>query len=240
LSECYLGRCTDLRFRQVPPPASTAADEAELAHAWKLAVAEQPALFDGPAVSCITLEDDGAGRFAISWARVTYRHFLERRTSTGLSRAPSLFVCVAQLTYSGELIIGRMAKWTAAPGRWQLPGGNVEPPEAGETLDTANLRNQAARELQEELGVEHDAADLSPRLVVRRGNRSVGVVFEAPPVARAVLERSSPCDEHGSATGDVEFDRISYVGVPGSVVPANIAVDDCLPAIAAAVGRGYE
>ncbi|MFE5660163.1 NUDIX hydrolase [Streptomyces sp. NPDC056517] len=59
---------------------------------------------------------------------------------------------------------------TAAPGRWTLPGGSVEPPADGQPLDGEALRRDAARELAEELGVRTSDGELR-LFAVTRGHR---------------------------------------------------------------------
>lgn len=76
---------------------------------------------------------------------MTYRHYALRRVP-GATALPSLFVDVLQPTHDGALVTARMSPSTAAPGRWQLPGGSVEPPEDGAPLDTAALRRNATRD----------------------------------------------------------------------------------------------
>ncbi|WP_420712534.1 NUDIX hydrolase [Streptomyces sp. CB00316] len=66
-----------------------------------------------------------------------------------------------------------MSPSTAAPGRWQLPGGSVEPPQDGAVLDESALAGQAARELAEELGSSAAAKDLRLWVVTRGENGSV-------------------------------------------------------------------
>ncbi|WP_454367810.1 hypothetical protein [Streptomyces ambofaciens] len=65
-----------------------------------------------------------------------------------------------------------MSPSTAAPGRWQLPGGSVEPPHDGAVLNEVALAGQAAREPAEELGVAAAAEDLE-LWVVTRGETAV-------------------------------------------------------------------
>ncbi|MGW1926472.1 GDSL-type esterase/lipase family protein [Streptomyces massasporeus] len=73
------------------------------------------------------------------------------------------------------LVVGRGARTTAAPGRWTLPGGSVEPPDDGQPLDGAALRRDAARELAEELGVR--IADGELRLFAVTRGRRFGTAF---------------------------------------------------------------
>ncbi|MFG3590887.1 NUDIX domain-containing protein [Streptomyces sp. NPDC047990] len=55
---------------------------------------------------------------------------------------------VVQPTDDGRVLVARMSP---ASGRWQLPGGSLEPPRSGAVLDESALAGQATRELAEEL-----------------------------------------------------------------------------------------
>ena len=103
-----------------------------------------------------------------------------------------------------------MSSSTAAPGRWQLPGGSVEPPLHREGLDLDELRRQAARELAEEAGVEASPADLALASVTRGHDGNIGVHFLAPPVSATFLqERFAFLVSSEKALGVTpEFDRI--------------------------------
>jgi 8-oxo-dGTP pyrophosphatase MutT (NUDIX family) len=118
-----------------------------------MAVKDNPTLFDGPVVACAGMGWIGPHALRLSWARVTYRHYPLRRVA-GATALPSLFVNVVQPTDDGRVLTVRMSPSTAAPGRWQLPGGYVEPPNDGDVLDEAALGSQAARELAEEMGID--------------------------------------------------------------------------------------
>ncbi len=127
---------------------------------------------------------------------------------------PSLGAGVVQPTDDGRLLVGRMASWTAAPDRWQLPGGAVEPPDDDETFDLAALRRQAARELSEETGVDAPPGDLRLWRIVRGVTGNVVVLFLAPPRPAVLLREQYAAFASAEATaGRVpELDRITFVG----------------------------
>ncbi|MGY3677072.1 NUDIX domain-containing protein [Streptomyces sp. TE33382] len=153
---------------------------------WERSVRANPALFDGPVVACGGLERSGPRILRLSWVRVTYRHYALRRVP-GATALPSLFVNIVQPTVDGRVLAARMSPATAAPGRWQLPGGSVEPPEDGAVLDESALAGQAARELAEELGISAAAKELRLWAVTRGENGSVGLTYLAPALPEATL-----------------------------------------------------
>ncbi|WP_399946539.1 NUDIX hydrolase [Streptomyces sp. BBFR25] len=177
----------------LPPQDATARDRV-----WDTAVKANPVLFDGPAVACGELERTGPGVLRLSWVRVTYRHYALRRVP-GATALPSLFVNVVQPTDDGRVLAARMSPSTAAPGRWQLPGGSVEPPQDGAVLDEAALACQAARELAEELGVAASAEDLELCVVTRGESGSVGLTYLARPFPRQRCALTSPLQRQPSA-----------------------------------------
>lgn len=179
---------------------------------WEESVARQPALFDGPAVACIAVEDAGA-ELVLSWARVTYRYRALRRLDTCSWLPASVFVTVLQPVEDGGLIIGRSSGSTASPGRWALPGGSAEPPGEGETLDLAALRRHAAQELVEEIGVVADPQDMAVWGVTRGEFGNVGVHFLAPPAPAAlVLKHHEALAEAEVARGTgPELDQLAVV-----------------------------
>ncbi|WP_367128556.1 NUDIX hydrolase [Saccharothrix sp. HUAS TT1] len=205
---------TGLRLVEVDQPPIPAAERIAMDRAWQRQLRANPALFDGPVVVCAGVEPDGPGALLISWVRTTYRFFALRRVPGATSLLPSLFVCVVQPADDGRLLVGRASRTGAVPGRWQLPGGSVEPPAEREPLDLAALRRHAVRELAEETGVTATPDDLSGCLVTRGRNGNVGVVFVAPSRPAAHLRdrfASLPADE--AARGrEPEFDRIALVG----------------------------
>ncbi|WP_331718377.1 NUDIX domain-containing protein [Streptomyces sp. NBC_00624] len=164
------------------PPHDTEARD----RVWDLAVRANPTLFDGPVVACGGLERTGSSILRLSWVRVTYRHYALRRVP-GATALPSLFVNVVQPTDDGRVLAARMSPSTAAPGRWQLPGGSVEPPQDGAVLDESALAGQAARELAEELGIDATAEDLKLGVVTRGENGSIGLTYLAPALPEATL-----------------------------------------------------
>ncbi|MFE4832190.1 NUDIX domain-containing protein [Streptomyces sp. NPDC056672] len=164
----------------LPPRDAEARDRV-----WDTAVRANPTLFDGPVVACGGVEWTGPRILRLSWVPVTYRHYALRRVP-GATALPSLFVNVVQPTDDGRVLAARMSPSTAAPGRWQLPGGSVEPPQ-GAVLDEPGLAGQAARELAEELGISAAAEDLKLWVVTRGENGSVGLTYLAPALPEATL-----------------------------------------------------
>jgi len=63
-----------------------------------------------------------------------------------MSGTPTAVVVAAALIDDGRLLLAQRTRPPELAGRWELPGGKVEP---GESEDVA-----LARELREELGVE--------------------------------------------------------------------------------------
>ncbi|MFF7384914.1 NUDIX domain-containing protein [Streptomyces griseoluteus] len=202
-----------LRFEETAPPGLTAAQRTAMDHRWAAAVTANPALFDGPVAALAGYERDGAGGLSVSWTRLTYRY----RGLRGLPDAPAvaaLFVAVLQPSDDGRLLVGRMSPTTSAPGRWQPPGGTLEPPGDGAALDLGLLRSHAARELAEETGSDTAAHALVPGPVVLDARGSLGFLFVAP--ARPACELR---DRHArSARAEVaagvepEFDRVDLIG----------------------------
>ncbi|MBL1086835.1 NUDIX hydrolase [Streptomyces actinomycinicus] len=149
--------------------------------------------------------------------------------------APSVFVSVAQPTDDGRLLVGRMASSTAAPGRWQLPGGTIEPPEASNALDVECLRRHAALELVEEAGREVASEDLELWTVTRGDKGNVGVHFRAPACsADALAEQYTRLVAVESAQGRTpELDRIAFIGSDTDVAGLGGHCADFLPVLAA-------
>lgn len=180
--------------------------------AWDEAVRANPSFFDGPVAVCAGVDQEGYD-LAVSWARTTYRHFALRRVPGCTSWLPSLFVSVLQPADDGRLLVGRMSPSTATPGRWQLPGGSVEPPEADEPLDMAALHRHAARELAEETGIDTSPDDLTLWNVTRGESGNLGVLFRAPSLPAVQLrERFEALVAAETAEGrDPELDRIALI-----------------------------
>ncbi|MEV6972606.1 NUDIX hydrolase [Kitasatospora sp. NPDC093806] len=176
-----------LRLVEVAAPRLSDEERSARDRAWADAVRRNPALFDGPAVACAGASWHGPGELLVSWARVTYRHYALRFVPGSKAATASLSVGVLQPTEDGRLVVGRMSPSTSAPGRWQPPGGGVEPPTDGEPLDLAALRREAARELAEETGVVTAPDDLALWAVTRGRYGSVGVLFRAPALPEAVV-----------------------------------------------------
>ncbi|MGW5328159.1 NUDIX hydrolase [Streptomyces sp. NPDC004014] len=201
-----------IRLVETAAPGLSPAHRSAMDRRWEEAVRANPALFDGPVAALTGLERDGRDGLVLSWARATYRY----RALRGVPDAPavaSLFVSVLQPSEDGRLLVGRMASSTAAPGRWQLPGGTVEPPDGEAGLDLDGLRRHAARELAEETGTTSAAGSLTRWLTTRGTRGSVGVMFLAPPCpARELLDRYARLVSTETGQGfEPEFDRIALI-----------------------------
>ncbi|MBV2151440.1 NUDIX domain-containing protein [Kitasatospora sp. SUK 42] len=200
-----------LRLVETAAPRLTQEHRAAMDRVWRTATQANSDLFDGPAVVCTGVEHDGR-TLALSWAPVTYRWLALRRVP-GAPAMSSVFVTVAQPTDDDALIVGRMSATTAAPGRWQFPGGNVEPPTAGRTLDEYELRRQACKELAEEIGLRVAPEDLALWAVTRGEHGNIGMHYQAPPLPVAtLLQQFEALTESETANGRTpEFERITAV-----------------------------
>lgn len=205
---------SSLRLVETATPWVSPEDLLAMNRIWDAEVARSPHLFDGPLVACVGLEWRQR-ELVLSWARATYRHRALRRLRDFSGWRPSsVFVTVLQPTDTGELVVGRGSATTAAPGRWQLPGGSAEPPAADEPLDLPALRRHAAREALEEIGVHIAPERLSSWAVTRGGNGNIGFHFLAPPRSAAWLrERFAALLSAEKASGhEPELDRIAFLG----------------------------
>jgi 8-oxo-dGTP diphosphatase len=85
------------------------------------------------------------------------------RGAPALEKNPTLTVVAAALIRAdGCVLLQRRAEGRAMAGLWEFPGGKVE---AGERPEAA-----LARELEEELGIAVDPADLSPAVFASADN----------------------------------------------------------------------
>ncbi|MGW8329869.1 NUDIX domain-containing protein [Streptomyces sp. NPDC055897] len=208
------------QLTEVEEPSLSPSDEVARDRVWQCAVQANPALFDAPVVACAALERTGPGILHLSWVRVTYRHYALRRVP-GATALSSLFVNVIQPTEDGCVLAARMSPSTAAPGRWQLPGGSVEPPEDGEELTEFGLAGQAARELAEEVGIGTAPETLRLWAVTRGENGSIGLTYLAPSLPEAVVRAAFAAGVAADrAQGrESELDRIALVRSPQELLP---------------------
>lgn len=177
-----------IRFIESPGLRLSTEDTLAMDRVWQRDVRANLNLFDGPTVLCMSMIEDAPGSLILTWARSTYRYRALRQVP-GAPAVSSVFVCVAQPADDGRLLVGRMSPGTAAPERWQLPGGCMEPPPCGEPLSVAALRSHAARELVEETGVDTPPEDLALWLVTRGAHGNIGFVFRAPKHPTEVLHQ---------------------------------------------------
>ncbi|MET9645244.1 NUDIX domain-containing protein [Streptomyces syringium] len=202
-----------IRFVEGAGPRLSNEEQLAMNRVWDEAVQANSSLFDGPAVTCTRLDwEERTGTLVLSWARSTYRYRALRRVP-GAPPVSSVFVCVLQAADDGGLLVGRMSSSTAAPGRWQLPGGSMEPPHHGQPLDVTALRDHAARELLEETGVDTAPSDLTLWLITRGEHGNIGFLFLAPSRPAELLhQRFAALVSSETALGhDPELDRIAVI-----------------------------
>ncbi|MFC5890630.1 NUDIX hydrolase [Kitasatospora sp. CM 4170] len=202
----------ELVLVEAPPLRLSAGERAARDRAWEQAVRRNPALFDGPVVACTGVSWDGPGRLAVSWTRATYRHYALRAVPSVTVSTASLSVSVLQPTADRRLLVGRMSSATATPGRWQPPGGSVEPRPDDRPLDLADLRREAARELAEETGVRAVPGELTLWAATRGPYGSIGVLFLAPALPQALL-----CERFEALPPERELVEIAFVGSPAEL-----------------------
>lgn len=207
-----------LHLTEVGAPPLSSQDESARDRVWDRAVQVNPTLFDGPVVACAGLELTRRHTVSLSWVRVTYRHYALRRVP-GATALPSLFVNVVQPTDDGRVLAARMSSTTAASGRWQLPGGSVEPPQDGEALDEAALAGQAARELVEEMGIDTAPGTLRLWAVTRGENGSVGLTYLARALPESALREGFAAAARAERAQDrePELDEIALVRSPNEL-----------------------
>ncbi|MFE1459484.1 NUDIX hydrolase [Streptomyces nigra] len=224
-----------LLLAETDPPRLTDEQTAAMERRWEEAVAANPSLFDGPTVVCAGLEWEDSQTLLLTWYRATYRLYLLRLDPVHAVSAPSVFVSVGQPTDDGRLLVGRMASSTAHSGRWQLPGGTIEPPEAGAALDLECLRRHAALELAEESGHNVASEDLELWTVTRGDKGNVGVHFRAPACpAEALTEQYTQLVAAENAEGRTpELDRLAFIGSAADVAGLGGRYADFLPVLAA-------
>ncbi|MBQ0827341.1 NUDIX hydrolase [Streptomyces sp. RG38] len=201
---------------------------------WEELTAANPALFDGPVVVCTGVEWKDLETVILSWCRATYRLLVLRLDPDHAVPAPSVFVSVAQPTDDGQLLVGRMAASTVGAGRWQLPGGTIEPPEGDAGLDVDALSRHAARELAEEIGLDVPHGDLALWAVTRGNWGNIGLHFRAPARSAKTLEGAyaalvSSDIEQGRVP---ELDRIDFIRSQADIAGLGGPTADFLPVLA--------
>lgn len=228
-----------LRLVEAPAPALSPSEQHAVDVAWDRSLARQPNLFDGPVVTCLNLEPHGPDLLLL-WARTTYRMRALRSIPGHAGWIPaSVFVTVLQPTEHG-LVLGRESSSSANPGRWHLPGGSAEPPPAGTLLDLAALRDHAAQELVEELGVTVQSQALALWGLSRGEHGNIGIHFQAPVTkAAAVLRRyeALACAERARSI-EPELDRLAVIRSPGDLDRLGPHAD-YLPTLVGCYARGH-
>ncbi|MEU1789116.1 NUDIX domain-containing protein [Streptomyces sparsogenes] len=224
-----------LHLVETAPPELTSAQRAAMNRKWEEMASANPTLFDGPVVVCSKVEWKDPETMVLSWCRATYRLLVLRLDPDHAVPAPSAFVSVAQPTTGGHLLVGRMAASTVGSGRWQLPGGTIEPPSGDTGLDADALARHAAREFDEEIGLDLPHHDLELWAVTRGNWGNIGFHFRAPARPADMLK-----DAHAAlASREVEqgripeLDRIDFIRSEDDIAVLGGPTADFLPVLAA-------
>ncbi|MDX3232546.1 NUDIX hydrolase [Streptomyces sp. ME19-01-6] len=225
----------DLHLVETAPPELTDAQRAAMNRRWEEMTAANPTLFDGPVVVCTKVEWKDPGTMVLSWCRATYRLLVLRLDPDHAVPAPSLFASVAQPTTDGRLLVGRMAALTVGSGRWQLPGGTIEPPTGDAGLVADALARHAARELAEEIGLDVPHRDLELWAVTRGNWGNIGLHFRAPARPADTLR-----DDYAAlASSEIgqgripELDGIDFIRSEADIASLGGPTADFLPVLAA-------
>ncbi|MER6145431.1 NUDIX hydrolase [Streptomyces sparsogenes] len=234
-----------LHLVETAPPELTGAQVAAMNRKWEEMTSANPTLFDGPVVVCTKVEWADSETMVLSWCRATYRLLVLRLDPDHAVPAPSAFVSVAQPTTGGHLLVGRMAASTVGSGRWQLPGGTIEPPTGDAGLDVDALARHAARELAEEIGLDLSHRDLELWAVTRGNWGNIGFHFRAPARSADTLKDAhAALASREAEQGRIpELDRIDFIRSEADIAGLGGPTADFLPVLAAlhsqtnAVGR---
>lgn len=205
-------------------PAEQAAIEAR----WAEAAARNPRIWNGPFFlfdqAAVEPGVTGEPVFRAEGARTDFASFLHwRAESPPDPRFRHIFPVGAVVTADDRLLVGRMSRHTANPGRRYPPSGSLDPadivtgPDGRPRFDpTANM----LREIEEEIGLVFGRADVAPGfLVVPSGPRRHALVriirVSAPAAAlETAIARHLAEDEEEELDG-VEFPDFATRFAPG-------------------------
>ncbi|MFD9483628.1 NUDIX domain-containing protein [Streptomyces sp. NPDC059991] len=231
----------ELHFVETGAPTLRPEEQQAMDEGWAKAVQANPSLFDGPVVVCAGLDWKNPHSLVLTWYRAMYRLYVLRLHPTYAVSAPSVFVTVAQPTDDGRLLVGRMGASTVSAGRWQLPGGTIEPPAGHDALDTRALAGHAARELSEEVGIDVPQQGLELWAVTRGNWGNIGIHYRAPSQAADLLQHAyaSLAATEAAHGRTPELDQIAFISAQGDTESLGGPTADFLPGLAAlhAAGR---
>ncbi len=188
-----LGPATDADSRLVPPALELRGPTGVVGRgSVRLYLASTPA---GALVTVDVQLAPGRGRaaFWVAWPSLRRRVLRAERTLLGIAALAADEVCVVvagAVIHDGRVLVARRTRPAELAGRWELPGGKVEPGES----DAAAL----ARELREELRIDVQAGrPIGPD--VELGDRTVLRCLSARPM------------DPTSAIEPVEHDEIRWL-----------------------------
>jgi 8-oxo-dGTP pyrophosphatase MutT (NUDIX family) len=142
-------------------PAMTA----EIELNWASELSRNPTLFNGSAFLFDRFDlDENAGSLHAEAAPTDYATFLFWRRNRDRLPLKHIFPVGAIVTSDRKLVVGRMSRHTANPGRLYPPAGSFDADDLARAPDgsgTLDPDRNIARELAEEIGI--DTRDLMPR-----------------------------------------------------------------------------
>ncbi|UYY58607.1 (deoxy)nucleoside triphosphate pyrophosphohydrolase [Sphingomonas sp. S2-65] len=125
-----------------------------------------------------------------------------------------LVVAAAMIDPEGRVLVQRRPAGTPMAGLWEFPGGKVE---AGEVPETA-----LARELEEELGIAVEAADLKPCAFASEG---LGARHLLLLLYLVRTWRGAPIAQHAEALQWVHPSALRALAMPPADVPLVAALE---------------
>ena len=178
--------------------------EEQVAALWRQSCERDPTLFDG---RLMMVAESRGGTMILHEAR--YRHYLAGRVDPALGRAMGLRALGVSgvLSCPDGLVFGRRAQVADHRGMWELvPSGGAE---------SANLKEQILKELEEEIGLGVEQAMAGDPLGLVEGD---GLIDAVLPLSTSL--RAAEIEEIHAERGSDEYDRLYVTMAPEEFLAA--------------------